>query len=155
MSDEFNDDDLDELTEEQDDDSSTVKMLRAQLRKAKAEAKAGKEWTEKGQAALRKLALMEAGIDIAKPQGKLFAKAYDGELDTDAIKAAAIEYGVIEEQSEAEEDGPALQRMSEVAAGASPSGAQDERSRILSELDPNQLSEEEFWAKAESLGVAR
>jgi hypothetical protein len=41
---------------------------------------------------------LEAGVDPTSPQGKLLAKAYDGDLTADAIKAAALEYGVIQAQ---------------------------------------------------------
>jgi hypothetical protein len=40
--------------------------------------------------------MLKAGIDLETPQGKLFAKAYDGESTLDAVKSAAEEYGVIQ-----------------------------------------------------------
>lgn len=152
MSDEFTDDEIDDLTEDQDDDSSTVKKLRTQLRKAKAEARTNGELAAAGKDAARKLALMEAGIDITKPNGKLFAKAYDGDLDTEAIVAAATEYGVLEPEKEevTKEETASLRRMNEVSSG---SQAPDKIAALRAELDPNQLTREEFWAKARSLGL--
>lgn len=155
MSDEFTEDEIEDLTEDQDDDSSTVKTLRRQLRKAKAEAKANGELAEAGKAAARKLALMDAGIDITTTVGKLFARSYDGELTAEAIKAAALEDGVIEEKKDevSEEEAGALQRMSEVTSG----GSQQlpKRAQLAAELDPRQLTREEFWAKARSNGLVR
>lgn len=66
-----------------------AKALEADNKRLAEEAAAGRE-------AQRKLAFIEAGVDPTSPQGKLLAKAYDGDLTADAIKAAALEYGVIQ-----------------------------------------------------------
>ena len=154
MSDEFTDDEIDDLAEDQDDDSSTVRTLRKQLRKAKAEAKANGELAAAGQAAARKLALMDAGIDITTTVGKLFARSYDGELTPEAIKAAALEDGVIEETKEVPaEEAQALQRMDQITAGGSQGTTK--AADLLAEMDPSQLSREEFWAKARAKGLVR
>lgn len=51
---------------------------------------------EKENAALkREIAFNASGIDLNSPIGKLFAKAYDGAPSVDAVKAAAIESGVL------------------------------------------------------------
>lgn len=71
-------------------------------RKLEADAKAGREATAaaakaeaEAQAAKRELLMLRAGIDVENGPGKLFAKAYDGDLTHDAVKAAAAEYGVL------------------------------------------------------------
>jgi hypothetical protein len=51
--------------------------------------------TAEAEAAKRELAFLKAGIDLDSPGGKLLAKAYDGAPTVEAIKAAAVEYGVI------------------------------------------------------------
>lgn len=38
-------------------------------------------------AARRELALVKAGVDVESPLGKMFAKAYDGDLDPEVIRA--------------------------------------------------------------------
>lgn len=63
-----------------------------------------RELAEKGQQAEEALAraatlerenaLLRSGVDTETPLGKLFAKAYDGENDPEAIKAAATEAGI-------------------------------------------------------------
>lgn len=43
----------------------------------------------------RENAMLRAGVDLDSPLGKMFARAYDGELDTDAVRAAATEVGAM------------------------------------------------------------
>ena len=50
-------------------------------------AEAGKAAQAEAEAAKRELALLKAGVDTESAVGKMFAKAYDGDLDTEAIKA--------------------------------------------------------------------
>lgn len=57
------------------------KQLEAQLAEA-AEAK-------------RQLAFVRAGVDLDSKVGQLFYKAYDGELDVEALKAEAAELGAL------------------------------------------------------------
>ena len=72
------------------------------------------------EAARRELAMLKAGIDLDTPQGKLFAKAYDGESTLDAVKKAAEEYGVIQAMNAIPaEELDAIDRVSR--AGAVPS----------------------------------
>lgn len=60
--------------------------VRAALdRETKRRKEAEKQATE-GAAARRELAFLRAGVDIESPVGKLFVKAYDGELEAEAIK---------------------------------------------------------------------
>jgi hypothetical protein len=64
----------------------------AQLRR---EAKAAKTAAEEANAAKRELAFMRAGIDSTDPKLSYFVKGYDGEIDADAIKSAAVEAGFL------------------------------------------------------------
>lgn len=71
-------------------------------------------------AAKRELALLRAGIPD-NPLGKLFTKGYDGDWsDVDAIKAAAIEYGIIAPPEEAipATEKAAHERVASASAGA-------------------------------------
>lgn len=150
MADHDYDDELDDEDEEESqDDSSTLKQLRRQLRQAKAEAKQHREAAEAGTAAQRKLALMEAGIDITKPNGKLFAKAYDGDLDVDLIKAAAVEYGVLEAEEDTTEETATHQRIANASQGSTAQPAFDP----IRDLNPEDMTEAEFWAKADAAGI--
>lgn len=48
----------------------------------------------------RELAFTKAGIDTTKGPGALLFKSYDGEASEEAVKAAALEYGVISDTPE-------------------------------------------------------
>lgn len=64
-------------------------------RKLEADAEAGKAAVAEAAQARRELAFLKAGVDLDTPQGKLLAKAYDGEPTVEAVKAAAVEFGVL------------------------------------------------------------
>lgn len=43
----------------------------------------------------RENAMLKAGVDLESPVGKMFARAYDGELDPEMIKTGATEVGAL------------------------------------------------------------
>lgn len=109
--DDYNDDD------EQDDGQNDIKGLRAAARKSKT--------LEKENADLkRRLAFVEAGIPTGDPKVAYFVKGYDGDLDPEAIRAAATEAGFIQaaptQQPVPEETVAAEQRLVAAGAGAVP-----------------------------------
>ena len=85
-------DDNDDLDEQAPPAKTKKPNWRRELEK---DAAAGKAAAAERDAATRELAFLKAGIDLDTPTGKLFAKAYDGANDVDAVKAAATEYGVL------------------------------------------------------------
>jgi len=93
-------DDLD--LEDRPDDTPAIKQIRQAQRadraaRIQAEARATQLETQAqaGLEATRKLAFVEAGVDISSPAAKYFIKGYDGDLNVDAIKAAATEIGLV------------------------------------------------------------
>jgi hypothetical protein len=97
----------------------------AELRKQVAEAEAAK----------RELAFVKAGIDPLQPMSKYFVKAYDGELDPEAIRQAAVEAQLIsppQNQPSADEM-QAWQRTNKVAAGSQTSQPPVDWARRLNE----------------------
>lgn len=71
----------------------------------------------------RENAFLKAGIPDT-PQGRLLQRGYDGELTSEAIKSAAIEYGIIEapaEDAEIDTDLETLGRVDKAMQGAPPS----------------------------------
>jgi hypothetical protein len=79
----------DDQDDQQPEAPSGGKGLRQALERTNAEAAAAKA---RADAAERKLAFLEAKVDLSTPIGKLFAKSYDGELDPAAI---ASEYAAL------------------------------------------------------------
>ena len=69
------------------EESSPIRQLRERAKR-----------TDAAEAALaqanKRIAMLESGIDLTTPVGELFAKVYDGEATTDAVKAEAEKYGV-------------------------------------------------------------
>lgn len=92
---ENNYDEEDFVTEETEETQESGKD-RKWIRDLEKRAKQADQIKAEAESAKRELAFLKAGIDLNTPQGKLFAKAYDGEFTADAVKAAAEEYGVLE-----------------------------------------------------------
>lgn len=115
---------------ENEDQSQSGKGLRDQLEAALAEINTLKQQVETSQTASRELAFVKAGIDTENGVGKLLAKTYDGELDPEAIKTYAQEYGIEvgatqETQTtgpQREQIDPAQQRMDSLRAQSRPAG---------------------------------
>ena len=119
--------DNEEVLDAEDESSETSKDSRQFVRDLEKQAKAGKAATREANeakaeanAAKRELALMKAGINLDSPTGKLFVKAYDGEISVEAIKAAAGEYGLIptSQTAEIQNDMAALDRVSQASSGS-------------------------------------
>jgi hypothetical protein len=148
----------DEVLEVSDEDSGEPnKDSRAFVRKLEQRAKDGdkakreaQEATREAADAKRELALMKAGIDMDSPTGKLFVKAYDGEITVEAIKAAATEYGLVatSQTPDVQNDLEAINRVSSASIGSSaaiaPSAIDDIR---------NAKSPEEIMKVLQSNGI--
>ena len=80
---------LEQQTDETADETNDMRNLR---RKAKERDRFAAE-AEEGVAARRELAFIKAGVDTDTPIGKLFMRAYDGELDKESVTAAYAELG--------------------------------------------------------------
>ena len=110
----------DESGESGKDSRQFVRDLEKQAKAGKAAAREANEAKAEANAAKRELALLKAGIDTNSPTGKLFVKAYDGEISVEAIKAAAGEYGLIptSQTAEIQNDMAALDRVSQASSGS-------------------------------------
>lgn len=67
----------------------------------------------------RELAFTKAGINPDDPKMSYFVKGYDGEMDADAVKSAAIEAGFLEDQEQAakEQELATHERVDQASAG--------------------------------------
>lgn len=114
-----------------------MKQLETELAEVRAKA-------AEAEAAQRKLAFIEAGVDINTPTGKLFAKAYDGEVSLDAVKAAATEYGLIGEAPKVNADSGEQRAWTAASqshsTGAPAPGAGDIREAIRKARNPQELN---------------
>lgn len=82
-------------TDDVEDQNQGPKALRDAYEAEKQRRQQAEQALAEAEEARRKLALIEAGIDLKSPTGQLFADAYKGELSPDAITEAAQRYGVI------------------------------------------------------------
>ena len=118
----------DNYTEPQDDDDESnepdgIKALRLKAKKA--------DQYERENAALqRKIAFIEAGIPTSDPRVSYFVKGYDGDLNAESIRNAAIEAGFLEAQQDqpdpqVEQAKQGQQRVQQASAGVQPSFDED------------------------------
>lgn len=113
MSDNYTDDDLIQEADDGEGDSGDIKSLR---RAANSKKKLEQELAEMR----RELAFAKAGIDPNDPKMRYFVKGYDGEMNADAVRAAALEGGFLASQQPQEppSDGGAQARVMQASAGA-------------------------------------
>jgi hypothetical protein len=107
-------DDDDEADEPSNED---FKNLRAKARKAD---KVERELAQ----AKRELAFVKAGIPMDDPKMGYFVKGYEGELDADAIKQAAVEAGFIQASTQQEDPAVTAAKAGQAAVLAASSGTQ-------------------------------
>lgn len=140
------DEDLDTTGDETEGAQDSGKELaRAKIARLQSEADAGKQ-------AQRKLAMLEAGLDLSNPQQAYFAETYQGDLT--AVKDKATELGFLKEPEpptpKAEQEG--LARMTAVSAGG---GTPPATVDFKAEINKAQTSQEiaEIVARARAAGV--
>jgi len=63
--------------------------VRSHLKKLEQENKELRQLKADAEAAKKKLAFVEAGVDLSSPVAEYFVKGYDGEISAEAIKSAA------------------------------------------------------------------
>lgn len=104
----------------------------ARINQELAEAKAAAE-TNAG--AARRIAFQDAGIPDS-PQANFFREHYSGEMNAEAIKAAAAEHGFIaDENPAAAESAAAAEAQAAAAAGGEGILAPDDLSEMEREMD--------------------
>jgi len=84
----------DTLDQEIQEENPNLRQLREKAGKADEAIQEAETARQEAAMAKRELALALSGVDFDSPQGKLLAKAYDGEMTAEAIQEAAKEYGV-------------------------------------------------------------
>jgi ribosomal protein L12E/L44/L45/RPP1/RPP2 len=113
MSDNYNDDD-----ESNEDETSIPSLRRAAGRSKKLEAELN--------STKRELAFSRAGIQLDDPRMKYFVKGYEGELDSDSIKSAAVESGFLVVQNSSEPETPLnIEGQNRVMAASAGSVSED------------------------------
>lgn len=115
----MSDNDLDDDETTDPSESPVIRDLRKQVKTLKNENRELAARATAGEEATRKMAFLEAGVDLNDPKTGYFVKGYDGELTADAIKTAAVDAGFMETpepSTQPEDDSPALGRILDATA---------------------------------------
>lgn len=112
-----------DFTEEDDfqpeSESQGRNPLRQRMKQLEAETAELRKQAQEAADLKRKMAFMEAGIDMSAPSAKYFVKGYDGEISVDAIRQAALEAQLIAPDNPVSADETeAWNRTAKVAAGS-------------------------------------
>lgn len=121
--------------------SANPDIAKLRQRGDKAEQKA-KEAEERAAKAERDLAFAKAGLDLSDKKVKYFMAGYDGEMDADKIKAAAVEDGFLpdpeaateEKAEETHPDQSAFSAMDAATTGANPNDSRIDWTKSMSEI---------------------
>lgn len=119
------------------------KLLEAENAELRAQAEAASS-------AARELAFVKAGIDPELPISKYFVKAYEGDLNADAIREAGIEAGLLKDtQAESiQQEAGTWNRSNQIAAGSDAEPQVDFVTRISQAR--SQAEVEKLLAEAQS-----
>lgn len=119
--------------EDEAQDQAVRNPVRARMRELEAENKRKDALLAEAEQARRELAFLKAGVNPENPMAKYFIKGYDGELSTDAIRAAAEEANVIQSTKPTADEQQAWNRVTSAArAGQTTEPPVDYEQRIRS-----------------------
>ena len=102
------------------EETNTRNPVRARMKELEKEAAELRKQIADAEAAKRELAFVKAGIDPNSPMSKYFMKGYDGELDPEAIRQAAVEAQLISppEATPTQVEAAGWQKIAKIAAGS-------------------------------------
>lgn len=132
------DSNLDEGYDEHETGRNPLRDRMKQLESENAELKAR---ADEAAAAARELAFVKAGVDPNLPVAKYFMKGYDGELNADAIREAAIEAQIIRDTKadSIKQEANTWNRTNEIAAGSNSEPPVDILQRISQAKSPEEI----------------
>ena len=121
--------------EDETGDEAPKDPVRARMRQLEKELKAKEQALAEADAIRRENAFMKAGIPMDNPMAKYFVKGYDGNLDPEAIRQAAVEARLISppDTTPTADEAQAWQRTNKIAAGAQTAQPPVDWSRRLNE----------------------
>lgn len=102
------------------EETNTRNPVRARMKELEKEAAELRKQIAEAETAKRELAFVKAGIDPNSPMSKYFMKGYDGELDPEAIRQAAVEAQLISppEATPTQVEAAGWQKIAKIAAGS-------------------------------------
>jgi hypothetical protein len=135
-----------------EDQESGRNPLRDRMKQLEAENAELKAQADAASTAARELAFVKAGIDPDLPISKYFVKAYDGELNADAIREAGIEAGLLKDaQADSiKQEAGTWNRSNEIAAGSETEPQMDYVTRISQARSQEEVNKLLSEAQAQS-----
>lgn len=102
------------------EETNSRNPVRARMKELEKETAELRKQIAEAETAKRELAFVKAGIDPNSPMSKYFMKGYDGELDPDAIRNAAVEAQLISppEATPTQVEAAGWQKIAKIAAGS-------------------------------------
>lgn len=102
------------------EETNTRNPVRARMKELEKEAAELRKQVADAETARRELAFVKAGIDPNSPMSKYFMKGYDGELDPETIRQAAVEAQLISppEATPTQVEAAGWQKIAKIAAGS-------------------------------------
>ena len=102
------------------EDSNNRNPVRARMKELEKETAELRKQVAEAETARRELAFVKAGIDPNSPMSKYFMKGYEGDLDPDAIRQAAVEAQLISppEATPTQVEAAGWQKVAKIAAGS-------------------------------------
>ena len=104
--------------EDEQSETETRNPVRARMKELEQRLAEAEKRAQAAESAAREAAFLKAGLDPAKKMHQYFMKAYDGELDPEAIKQAAMEAEVISTPQSDLSEAEAWKRTTKVADGS-------------------------------------
>ena len=104
--------------EDESQDQAGRNPVRARMRELEAENKRKDALLAEAEQAKRELAFLKAGVNPENPMAKYFIKGYEGDLSTDAIRAAAQEANIVESSKPSANEEQAWSRVNRAASAA-------------------------------------
>jgi hypothetical protein len=159
---EMYDDEGNLIAEEQE--PKFARLPRDVINRLEEEAKAGRDAIAKNAAMERELAFSRAGVDPSHPAAVYFTRAYDGEVDPEAIKAkwaevAGVTGGAVQTQQQADDELAQIRAAAAVTTGGLadiPTNRLAERDAKLKELldgPPSLAKERKFQEILDEYGT--
>lgn len=124
---------------DQEEDGNETNGEKDNLKALRAKARQADELAAKLAALERNEMFRTAGIDPGDPRARYFVKGYDGELNVDAIKAAATEGGYLSQPDPQHPSSDGMERIVAATAGGQappPTGWQEAMNEAERITDP-------------------
>lgn len=104
--------------EDEQSETETRNPVRARMKELEQKLAEAEKRAQAAEVAAREAAFLKAGLDPSKKISQYFMKAYDGDLDPESIRQAAMEAEVISTPSTDVSEADAWKRTVKVADGS-------------------------------------